>query len=526
MTVQFGPRDDLKFPLKSMGMIFYEKLSKYDHNKMFLTDSGTNTEISYEQFLKLSFNLANSLKKLGIKKGDVITIISENSWKYLVTIIAGFYLGVKINLLNHDYKIGEFQHFLSICQPILLFCTSKNLEKILTLKEEICPHIKIISYDVETSEVSTSIDDFLETNNSNFDVSDIVDIDPKVDVAVILTSSGTTGLPKVVLLTHANIRASVLYICHPDYADTTEADSIIAILPFFHVFGLILVLSAILIGSKLIIIERFVPDRFLQLIQQHKVTKLFSVPSLLHFLIKHPLVDKYDISSIRDVICGGAALTEEIQKQLFKRMNIVCFKQCYGMTEIGGAATITPKNTKKFNCVGKVTVGHQIKICDPKTGETLKENMLGELRIKGNGVMKGYLNNVEENAKIFDEDGFVKSGDLGYFDEQGLFYVCDRLKDVIKYKCYQVSPTELENILIQHPAVEDAAVVGKPDERDGEVPTAFVVKRQDVTEEELIYYVKARISVQKQLRGGVRFVQAIPKSVSGKILRKNLIQLL
>lgn len=320
----------------------------------------------------------------------------------------------------------------------MLFCTSKNLEKILTLKEEICPHIKIISYDVETSEVSTSIDNFLETNNSNFGVSDIVDIDPKVDVAVILTSSGTTGLPKVVLLTHANIRASVLYICHPDYADTTEADSIIAILPFFHVFGLILVLSAILIGSKLIIIERFVPDRFLQLIQQHKVTKLFSVPSLLHFLIKHPLVDKYDISSIRDVICGGAALTEEIQKQLFKRMNIVCFKQCYGMTEIGGAATITPKNTKKFNCVGKVTVGHQIKICDPKTGETLKENMLGELRIKGNGVMKGYLNNVEENAKIFDEDGFVKSGDLGYFDEQGLFYVCDRLKDVIKYKCYQV----------------------------------------------------------------------------------------
>ncbi|RZC32784.1 AMP-binding domain containing protein, partial [Asbolus verrucosus] len=209
----------------------------------------------------------------------------------------------------------------------------------------------------------------------------------------------------------------------------------------------------------------------------HKITKLFAVPPILLFLVKSPLVEKYDVSSIQDILCGGALVPKELEEMVEERLKVKSVRQVFGMTEASGAATILPKNVKKYGTVGKVTVSFKIKVCDVDSGKALPPNQIGELRMFGDGVMKGYLGNDEESKTTFDDEGFLRSGDLGYYDEEGFFYIVDRLKEIIKYKGFQVSPAELESLLIQHPAVKDAGIVGIPDERAGEVPLAFIVKQ-------------------------------------------------
>ncbi|RZC41434.1 AMP-binding domain containing protein, partial [Asbolus verrucosus] len=227
----------------------------------------------------------------------------------------------------------------------------------------------------------------------------------------------------------------------------------------------------------------------------HKITKLFAVPSILLFLVKSPLVEKYDVSSIQDIVCGGALVPKELEKMVEERLKVKSVRQAFGMTEASGAITILPKNVKKYGTAGKVTVSFKIKVCDVESGKALPPNQIGELRMFGDGVMKGYLGNDEESKTAFDEEGFLRSGDLGYYDEEGFFYIVDRLKEIIKYKGFQVSPVELESLLIQHPAVKDAGIVGIPDERAGEVPLAFIVKQpnKNVSEEELVRYIEGNV---------------------------------
>ncbi|XP_008193769.2 luciferin 4-monooxygenase [Tribolium castaneum] len=319
----------------------------------------------------------------------------------------------------------------------------------------------------------------------------------------------------------------MLYAMDPNFLDLNQNESTIAFLPYFYVFGCAVSLASILSGCKSIVMEKFIPDLFLANIQKHKVTKLFVVPPILQFLVKNPMVGKFDISSVVDILCGAAVVGKELEEMVQERFKVKSVRQVYGMTELCGAAAMIPKNFQKYGSSGKVVSCTQIKVCDVANGKTLAAQEIGEIRVKGDGTMKSYLKNEEETKKAFDEEGFLKTGDLGYYDEEGYFYIVDRLKEIIKYKGFQVSPAELENLLIQHPAVKDAAVVGLPDERAGELPLAFVVKQdQNVTEKELIRFISENVSVQKHLYGGVRFIENIPKNSSEKILRLKLQELL
>ncbi|KYB24762.1 hypothetical protein TcasGA2_TC034941 [Tribolium castaneum] len=363
-------------------------------------------------------------------------------------------------------------------------------------------------------------------NNYNEELTPI-DLNPTKKVALILTSSGTTGFPKCVQLTHLNLRTTMLYAMDPNFLDLNQNESTIAFLPYFYVFGCAVSLASILSGCKSIVMEKFIPDLFLANIQKHKVTKLFVVPPILQFLVKNPMVGKFDISSVVDILCGAAVVGKELEEMVQERFKVKSVRQVYGMTELCGAAAMIPKNFQKYGSSGKVVSCTQIKVCDVANGKTLAAQEIGEIRVKGDGTMKSYLKNEEETKKAFDEEGFLKTGDLGYYDEEGYFYIVDRLKEIIKYKGFQVSPAELENLLIQHPAVKDAAVVGLPDKRAGELPLAFVVKQdQNVTEKELIRFISENVSVQKHLYGGVRFIENIPKNSSEKILRLKLQELL
>ncbi|RZC35101.1 AMP-binding domain containing protein [Asbolus verrucosus] len=501
------------------GVKFIEEIPKSPSGKILrrklkeLLDTTIGEEVTYGKLLKLSVKLAVELTKLGVKKGDVITIVSQNHWKYLLTVIAAFYIGAKVSLLNHDYT------------ATMIFCTSKTLVNILKIRTEPFIPKNIVIYDDETSEDARNFDTLLKHTECEESFGP-VELDPKKEVALILTSSGTTGFPKCVMLTHASILVSMVHAGDPLVIDLNPQESVIAFLPFFHIFGQYITLGSILHGSKFVILDKFVPDRFLQTIQDHRITKLFAVPPILLFLVKSPLVEKYDVSSITNILCGAASISQELEKMVEKRLKLESIRQAYALTEFG-AATIIPKDVKKCGSIGKPIAGVKIKVCDVETGKALPPNQIGELRMFGDGVMKGYLGNDEESKAAFDEDGFLRSGDLGYYDEEGFYYIVDRLKEIINYKGFQVSPAELENLLIQHPAVKDAGVIGIPKEGVGEVPLAFIVKQPDtnVTEEEIVHYIEENISVQKRLYGGVKFIDDIPKNPSGKILRRKLKEL-
>ncbi|XP_044269666.1 luciferin 4-monooxygenase-like isoform X2 [Tribolium madens] len=485
--IQVGPSNTCNdFPLESLGKIFYKKIKEWDCDRILLIDS--EGEITYGEFQKLTVQLAKQFQRLGIRKGDVITIISPNHWRFIATIVAGFYIGATINLLNYDYTSGELKHLLLICNPVLILCTKKSLIKLKKLENEVeLPHILLYDSDFDSSLKCSYSEEFKP----------IDELDPMTEVALILTSSGTTGFPKCVQLTHSNMRTTMLHAMDPTFLDLNKHESWIAFLPFYHVFGCAIALASILSGCKTVIMEKFIPDLFLTLIQNHKITKLFVVPPILQFLVKNPLVEKFDLSSVTDILCGAAVVRKELEEMVQKKFQIKSVRQVYGMTEVCGGATMIPKNFQKYGSSGKVMSYTQIKVCDVTSEETLSAYQIGEIRIKG------------------------------YYDEEGYFYIVDRLKEIIKYKGFQVSPAELENLLIQHPAVNDAAVVGLPDERAGELPLAFVVKQdKNITEKELIQYISENISKQKHLYGGVRFIESIPKSPSGKILRIKLKEML
>jgi 4-coumarate--CoA ligase len=325
---------------------------------------------------------------------------------------------------------------MSICQPVLIFCTTKTLDVVVELRDEYFSPT-VISYDSETSIDVKNFDDAFDVDCNDRDFN-LATLDPKQDVALILTSSGTTGLPKCVQLTHANLRNTMIYAGEASFMDINKRESVLAFLPFFHILGLGTTLASVLYGAKTVILDRFVPERFLGLIEKHKITKLFVVPSVLIFFVKSPLVEKYDVSSIGDVLCASDSLKRELEEMVEKRLKIKSVRQIYGLTEVSGAVTVTPKSVKRFGSCGQVQNGFQVKVCDPDTGTALISGQVGELRVRGDGIMKGYLGCEEETQKVFDREGFLKTGDLGYYDIAGFFYVVDRLKEIIKYKGFQV----------------------------------------------------------------------------------------
>ncbi|XP_011688647.1 PREDICTED: 4-coumarate--CoA ligase 2-like [Wasmannia auropunctata] len=273
----------------------------------------------------------------------------------------------------------------------------------------------------------------------------------------------------------------------------------------------------------------FEPQLFLTLVQKYRITHLPLVPPILTFLAKHPLVDGYDFRSVRELLCAAAPLSKNIVTTVKARLGIKCVRNLYGMTElslIGGMSGRDDDNDDEFENLGcgRLLPGYLSKVIDLETQDTLEAGQVGEICYLGDQVMLGYWNNLEATRQAIDQDGWLHTGDIGYFDSKERLHVVDRAKELIKYKGYQVSPSEIETILLSHPQVKDAAVAAKPDERSGEIPVAFVVKQPGATiiAQDLQEFVKQKLSPQKWLRGGVQFVDAIPKNPAGKILRREL----
>ncbi len=344
-------------------------------------------------------------------------------------------------------------------------------------------------------------------------------IDPGTDAAAIFCSSGTSGLPKAVVLTHRNLVAAATLRMRCGIAG--ENDVVAGSLPFFHMLGgssiLITILAA---GGTGVILPRFELGPYLQAIQDYRINKSAAAPPIMLQLATNPLVDSYDLSSLKALYWGGAPLAPDIEEEVGRRLGCAVL-QGYGMTEMVPSHASVPPFTRRGSC-GVCAPNTECKIVDLDSGAELGAGQTGEVCTRGPQTMKGYLGDDVATAAVIDRDGWVHTGDIGYVDSDGFLFIVDRLKELIKYKAYQVAPAELEAVLLTHPAVADAAVVRFPDAVAGEVPKAFIVRRAPVESEELMSFVADRVAPYKKVRR-VEFIDAIPRSPAGKILRRELI---
>ncbi|GAB5501126.1 MAG: AMP-binding protein [Pseudohongiellaceae bacterium] len=481
-----------------------------------LIDGTTGRQLTYSQLQTQVNLLATGLHKRGFRKGDVCAVFCPNCPEYGVVFLGVARLGGINTTVNSLYSTPELIHQFKDSGARFLITIPQFMERALPAAQE--AGIEEI-YVLGEAEDATPLASLLDNDGQAPDV----DIDPDLDLVALPYSSGTTGLAKGVMLTHTNLIANMVLSCEMNVLK--PGDRMIGVLPFFHIYGMVLILNlALYRGVPLVTIPRFELEQFLQIVQDYKVTSLNLVPPLILALAKHPVVDNYDLTSVRIIGSGAAPLGSDLEKACGERLSCDIY-QGYGLTEVAGAShiNIAPVPPEKQGSVGPVLPNTESRVIDTETGAELGINEKGEVMVRGPHVMVGYLNNKEATDQCIDSDGWFHTGDIGYADEDGYFYIVDRVKELIKYKGYQVPPAELEAILVAHPSISDAAVIPSPDEEAGEVPKAFVVLKEDLTPEAIMEYVAAKVAPHKKIRR-LEIVAEIPKSASGKILRRVLVE--
>ncbi len=337
-------------------------------------------------------------------------------------------------------------------------------------------------------------------------------------------SSGTTGLPKGVMLTHGNFVGNLAQGAHLE-GDFPSSHTV-AVLPFFHAYGQYVYLGLRLrAGHCNVTMPQFDLETFVRLASEHRVRQLYVVPPILLALARHPVVAQYDLSALELVTVGAAPVSAAVAGELADRLGVTV-RQAFGATELSPAVSAGghTKATARADTAGLLVPNTELRFVDPQTLQDVPPGEQGELWVRGPQVMKGYLNRPDATAECITADGWLRMGDIGFMDADGFIHVLDRLKEFIKYKAFQVAPAELESVLLTHPAVADVAVIPKADDEAGEVPKAFVVLRGEADAAALMAYVAERVTPYKKVRH-VEFVDAIPKSPSGKILRRELVAL-
>ena len=482
-----------------------------------IIDGPSGRVTTYRQLVDDIRAVATGLAQRGLAKGDVLAIYAPNMPEYAVAFHAVLSIGGIVSTANPLLTAGELSAQLLDCNAKYLLTVPGLLEAAIVAARGAgvsSNHIYVIG---EADGVTSLADLAVRDINPPH-----VEIDPHNDLAVLPYSSGTTGLPKGVMLTHHNLVAHDIQI-ETGGEVIKRDDVVIAVLPFFHIYGMSVIMNhGISQGAVLVTMPRFDLTQFLQLIQDHRVTRAFLVPPIVLALAKHPMVDDYDLSSLQVIFCGAAPLGAELSRAAAARLGCV-IKQGYGMTEASPVTHLTPDDRVRDGTIGFIVSSTEAMIVDIETLEPLGPGQDGELWVRGPQIMRGYLNRPEATAITIVDGGWLRTGDIASVDDDGYFTIVDRLKELIKYKGYQVAPAELEAVLLTHPSIADAAVIGSPDEESGEIPKAFVVRKDEISASEVMDYVASHVAPYKKIRL-LDFVDSVPKSTSGKILRRHLIE--
>jgi acyl-CoA synthetase (AMP-forming)/AMP-acid ligase II len=463
--------------------------------------------VTYGDFAQQVRSLAGGLKSRGVGPGTTWAIMAPNLPEYGVVFHGIAYAGATVTTINPTYGAEEVAFQLKDAEATAIVTIGLFYE----VAAQAAADVGITEIFVIGPGDGTPLAELFGTP-----LTEQVPVDLAEHVVVLPYSSGTTGFPKGVMLTHHNLVANLVQT-EANIA-ISEDEKAYAVLPFFHIYGMqILMNLAMAVGITVITVPRFDLPEMLSLIQEHRITRLYLVPPIVLALAKHPMIDDYDLSSVNEVFSGAAPLGGELAEAAATRMNCSVV-QGYGMTELSPVSHTVREGNFKAGSVGTLLASTEARIVDPDTGRDTEE---GELWIRGPQVMKGYLNNADATAETIDADGWLHTGDVAIRDDDGHYFIVDRLKELIKYKGFQVPPAELEALLITHPSVADVAVIGVPDEEAGELPKAFVVKNGEVDAATLQAFVAEHVATYKNIRL-VEFVDEIPKSASGKILRRLL----
>lgn len=511
-----GPYPDVAIPEVSLTDFIFASIDQFK-DKTALIDGPTGRAMTYAEFADSVRRVASSLARKGFQKGEVFAIFSPNCLEYAVAFHAVAMIGGIVSPINPLYMAEEAAFQLRDAGAKFLVTSPFCFEKATAAAAQAANIEELFVF----GEIEGATP-FASLHEGDGEVPR-VEIDPGNDLVVLPYSSGTTGLPKGVMLTHRNLVANMCQMDGLDYFH--HEDRLLCVLPLFHIYGLVVVLNMGLhLGSTTIIMPRFDLEQFLEAIQKYRVTLSHIVPPIVLKLARDPMVDNYDLSSLKMIFSGAAPLGAELSRECVERIGCG-IRQGYGMTETSPVTHSSSADPAKMRMgsVGTAAPNTEVKLLDPATGNEVGVREEGEICVRGPQVMKGYLNNPEATARTIDRDNWLHTGDIGYADEEGHFFIVDRVKELIKYKGFQVAPAELEAVLLTHPAVADAAVIPAQDDEAGEVPKAFVVTKQETSVAEIMEFVAARVAPHKKIRE-VEFIPQIPKSLSGKILRRVLIE--
>ncbi|WP_426365338.1 AMP-binding protein [Streptomyces sp. E-08] len=488
-----------------------------------LIDGAGELSLSYGQVDAFHRRVAAGLAGAGVRKGDVLALHSPNTVLFPVAFYAATRAGASVTTVHPLATPEEFAKQLRDSSARWIVTVSPLLASARAAAELAGGIAEIFVCDrAEESEGVRSLQDFLGST----DPVPEIDIDPGRDVAALPYSSGTTGVPKGVMLTHASIATNLAQLT--PVIPMGPGDRILAVLPFFHIYGLTALMNAPLrSGATVVVLPRFDLDTFLGAIQKHRINGLYVAPPIVLALAKHPAVADYDLSSLEYIVSAAAPLDAALAAACSARLGLPPVSQAYGMTELSPGTHVVPLDAPAPppGTVGRLLPSTEMRILsldDPAKDAAPGEE--GEIAIRGPQVMKGYLGRPDATAAMIDADGWVHTGDVGRVDEDGWLFVVDRVKELIKYKGFQVAPAELEALLLTHEGIADAAVIGVTDTDGTEIPKAFVVRQPTapgLTAEEVVAHVAARVSPYKKVRS-VEFIDTVPRAASGKILRREL----
>lgn len=497
------------------------------------------TEFTYAELESLTNKMANGLKDLGVEKGDRVVIHMDNCPQYVIAFFALMKLGAVV------VQVGP----MASAKELLTIITDSSSKGIITLDFLVSKVQQIYKESTLEFIVTSSLRDYVPHNpfpcspfglpdfqpipmtdyiinfatllnqSSRFDYAEI---NPREDLAVLQYTSGTTGIPKGVMITHYNITSYVTGAKILDYK-TVEGQEVYPVsLPLSHNYAMFqTVVLPIALGSKVVIMVRFHPDEALKIIHHLHCTCFRAVPTILTVIAQHPQLEQYDLTSVRHWIVGGAPVPQKVA-DVFKKVSGGNVAEGYGLTETTSGVIINRLYGQTLPGMGMPFIGTDIKIIDPSTGEEVPIGESGELLIKGPTVSVGYWEKPEETANTF-RDGWLHTGDLIRLTQEGVLEFVDRLKELIIVAGFNVYPTEVENVMYQHPGVMEVAVIGIPDERQGEVVKAFVKRKPgtEVNEESIISFCRDRLSPYKVPKS-VQFVEDFPRTAAGKILKRHL----
>ena len=512
-------RADIDIPEIPFGEMLWETAQRFPEKEAVIFQG---KKISYRELDALTNCFANALSGLGVAKGDRVALYMTNRPEYIIGFYAAARLGAVATPMNPTYKKDEIQHQLNDAEASLMVVQESLYPLVKTVRSKVASLKEVVIVGHNPQPNTHLFRDLIRSASPKHP--------PQVawnwteDLVALPYSSGTTGLPKGVMLSQQNLVANNIQFISS--GRMSERDTLLIFLPFYHIYGMMLVGGGIYAGATLVIMEAFDLELSLALAQNHRVTLYYAVPPIMVALDNYPNLNQFDLSNMRYIMVGAAPLAPDVGQRVQEKTG-VCVLQGYGLTEASPVTHLNPvdQGTVKLDSVGLSVPNQRQKIVDLTTGEQeLSVGGVGELLVKGPHVMKGYWKAPEETSRVL-RDGWLATGDVARIDDQGYVYIVDRKKEMIKYKGFSVAPAEVEAALFQHPAVADCAVYGKPDEDAGEIPKALVILRpgEEVAADVLMDFVAGRIAGYKKVRE-VEFVASIPKTASGKVLRRVLVE--